>query len=63
MVFINHNVMNYIMTNNDQFIEYTHDTIQVLLKKSTLISEVGEKDRQLFFDNLRERIYDKKKLL
>ncbi|MCE3281956.1 MAG: hypothetical protein K0Q66_693 [Chitinophagaceae bacterium] len=63
MVFINHNVMNYIMTNNDQFIEYTHDTIQVLLKKSTLISEVGEKDRQLFFDSLRERIYDKKKLL
>ena len=63
MVFLNHNVINYMMTNNNEFINYTFETLMILLKKSMLISEISEKDRQLFFSNLRERIYERKKLV
>lgn len=59
MVFLNHNVINYIMTNNKEFINYTFDTLKILLRKSMLISEISERDRQLFFHNLRERIHEK----
>jgi len=62
MVFLNHNVINYIQTTDAAFIEYTFQTLNTLLKKSTLISEVGEQERENFFNSLRERIYDTKKL-
>lgn len=61
MVFLNHNVINYIMTNNKGFIDYTFETVQILLKKSRLISEISERDRQLFFDSLRDRIHANRK--
>jgi hypothetical protein len=63
MVFINHNVINYVMTNNNEFTDYSFETLDILLKKSTLISEISERDRQLFFNNLRERIHEKRKLI
>ncbi|CAN5381026.1 hypothetical protein BH20BAC1_BH20BAC1_18310 [soil metagenome] len=62
MVFLNHNVINYMMTNTQEFIHYTFETLQVLLRKSRLISEISERDRQLFFDTLRERIHERRKL-
>lgn len=62
MVFLNHNVINYIMTNNHEFINYTFETLKVLLRKSRLISEISERDRQLFFNTLRERIHERRKL-
>ncbi len=63
MVFLNHNVINYVMTDNEKFVEYTFETLKTVMQKSTLISGIGEKDRQIFFDSLRERIQQKKKLL
>jgi hypothetical protein len=63
MVFINHNVINIMMTNNQEFTDYTFETLKILLKKSTLISEISEKDRQLFFNNLRDRIHEKRRLV
>jgi plasmid maintenance system antidote protein VapI len=63
MVFLNHNVINYIMTNNKDFINYTFETLKILLKKSMLISEISEKERQLFFNNLRERIHENRKAI
>ena len=57
MVFLNHNVINYMMTNNKEFINYTFETLKVLLRKSMLINEISEKDRQLFFNTLQERIH------
>jgi hypothetical protein len=62
IVSLNHNVINYVITDDEKFVNYTFDTLQTILKKSTLISEVGEKERHLFFDGLRERIETKKKL-
>ncbi len=63
MVFLNHNVINYIYTNNPQFVSYTFEALKILLRKSMLISYIAEKDRQLFFHNLRERIHEKRKLV
>jgi len=62
-VFLNHSVINYVMTENKRFVDYVFETIHLLLKKSTLISEIGEKDRQLFFQNLHQKIAEKKKLV
>src|SRR5437868_10298683 len=63
IVSLNHNVINYAITTDERFVEYSWQTMNTLLKKSRLISEIGEKDRQLFFDSLRQRIYDKRKLV
>ena len=63
MVSLNHNVINYAITTDEKFVNYSWQTMNTLLKKSTLISETGEKDRQLFFDTLRQRIQDKRKLI
>ena len=52
-----------MMTKNAEFINYTFDTLKILLKKSTLVSETSEKDRQRFFHNLRERIHERRKLV
>jgi hypothetical protein len=61
MVFLNHSVINYIQTTDNAFIEYTFQTLHTLLKKSTLVSEVGEQERENFFDSLRERIHTTRK--
>jgi hypothetical protein len=62
LVSLNHNVINYTITTDKRFTDYTWQNMQVLLKKSTLISEIGERDRQLFFDTLRQKIDDKRVL-
>ena len=49
------------MTNNHEFINYTFETLKILLKKSMLISEISEKTIQLFFHTL--RAYMKKKII
>ncbi len=61
MVFLNHNVINYIMTNKQEFVNYTFEFLKILLKKSMLISEISERDRRLFFHTLRERIHERRK--
>jgi hypothetical protein len=58
-----HSVLNYIETADPKFVDYISEAFQIILKKSTLISEIGERNRQLFFDAMRQRIYDKKKLI
>ena len=63
LVFLNHSVINYIATENKKFVDYVFDTIHLLVKKSTLISEIGEKERQLFFRNMRQKIAEKKQLV
>ena len=62
LAFLNHSVINYTMTTNKKFVDYVFDTVHVIMKKSTLISDVGEKDRDIFFETIRQRIYDKRRL-
>ena len=63
MVFLVNNVINYLSTTSPVFVDYTFQTMDILLKKSTLVSEIGERDREAFFDKLREKIHERKKKL
>src|SRR6185503_6012151 len=49
ITYINHSVLNYLVTSDPGFCEYTYQNIRNLIKRSTLISEVGEKERKRFF--------------
>lgn len=61
MVFLINNVINYLLTTSSLFVDYSFQTMDILLKKSTLISQIGERDRELFFEKLREKIHERKK--
>ncbi len=56
VVYLNHSVLNIIMTKDPVFTEYIYQHFQNIMRKSTLMSQVGEKDRRRFFNNLRERV-------
>jgi|SRR6185503_8866390 len=61
ITFINHNGLNFMSTHDKSFCDYTYKNLQNIMKKSAHISVVGEKERSMFFNGLREKIYDKKK--
>ena len=54
--FLNHSVLNFISTNDIRFNTFMHGHMQNLIKRSTPLSKVGEKDRYRFFNNLRDKI-------
>jgi hypothetical protein len=56
VVYINHSVLNIIMTKDPVFTEYIYQHFQNIMRKSTLMSNVGEKERRKFFNGLREKI-------
>jgi hypothetical protein len=49
MCFINHNIINVISTQDKEFCNYSYNFIQNIIRKSTQISEVGERERVMFF--------------
>jgi hypothetical protein len=56
VAYVNHSVLNYMHTQDEAFCDYTFQHIQNIIRKSTLISEVGEKERKRFFNVAREKI-------
>jgi BetR domain len=56
VVYINHSVLNIIMTKDPVFTEYIYQHFQNIMRKSTLMSYVGEKERRRFFNGLHEKI-------
>jgi hypothetical protein len=61
--FLVHNVLNVLMTRDVAFCENMNRYILNLIKKSTLISSVSERERFRFFKNLRNRIENRKQNL
>jgi hypothetical protein len=59
-VFINYDVLNYMTTRDESFCNPMYNDLQSLMKKSTLISQSSEKQRNIFFNiqinKIRERI-------
>ena len=51
------------MTADKGFCDYTYQHIQNIIRKSTLISDVGEKERSRFFNTVREKINNRKAAL
>jgi hypothetical protein len=57
LCFINHNILNFISTYDEKFCNYSYNFIQNIIKKSTQISEVCERERVIFFNLTRQRIH------
>lgn len=63
MVFLNYDVMNYMTTRDVKFCEDVYSDLQGRMRRSTLISNSGEKQRNIFFNILLHKIEDRKKSL
>ena len=61
VAYINHSVLNIIWTRDPEFTEYTYQHIQNIIRKSTLVSDVAEKERNRFFNTMREKIENRRK--
>jgi plasmid maintenance system antidote protein VapI len=56
ITYINHNLISFMFTRNEDFNKYTFETFGNAIRKSTQISVVGEKARAKFFNRLRKKI-------
>jgi hypothetical protein len=63
MTAINYGVLNFITTMDESFTTYTKKSLENITQKSTLISEVNEKERLLFFNKLRAKVNNAKQLV
>lgn len=61
--FVPHTAINYLMTRDIAYSENFYQYVQNLVKRSTLISEVSEKERARFFRRMHERIDKRKEML
>lgn len=62
-VYLNYNVLNYMVTRDERFCSNTYQEIETLIRRSTMISDTGEKQRNIFFNILLARIQERKKHL
>lgn len=63
MGFMVHTTFNFMTTRDVTFTENMYNHMQTQMKRSTLISEVSEKERSRFFRIIRERIQKRKEAL
>lgn len=62
-VFLNHGVMNYMITRDERFCDFTKGSLENTMRKSSLISSVSEKERNRFFNVLQQKVEEGKKSL
>lgn len=62
-VFLNYDLLNYIKTRDENFCNYCHEDLLKLIKRSTIISETSEKQRNIFFGIMLNKINERKKNL
>jgi hypothetical protein len=55
-VYINYDVLNYISTTNEKFCNDTYEKMQNLIRHATILSNVSEKQRRMFFNGLLKKI-------
>jgi len=53
---ITYSVFNYLITQDERFSARAFETFNTLLSRSTLVSGSGEKDRNRFFNTLRDKV-------
>ena len=53
---VTYSVLHYLITEDQRFSTRAFETFQTLLSRSTLVSRSGEKDRNRFFNTLREKV-------
>ena len=62
-VFINYDVLNYMYTRDEAFCNPCYDDMNNMMKRSTLISQTSEKQRNIFFNIMHNKIKDRLKHL
>jgi len=60
---ITYNTMNILSTSQDAFCRETEDFLTNIINKSTLISTIGERERNKFFNRIEKRILDRRNSL
>lgn len=58
---ITYSVFSYLITKDERFAARSFDTFNTLLSRSTLVSQSGEKDRNRFFNVLRDKVNELRK--
>ncbi len=59
-IFLNYDTLNYISTRDEEFCNRSYDDLQRLIKRSTIISETSERQRNIFFGIMLNRIKERK---
>jgi hypothetical protein len=59
--FLNYDGLNYLFTKDESFSNPCYDDLQSLMKQSTLISQTSEKQRNIFFGIILNKIGDRMK--
>jgi hypothetical protein len=62
MAYINHSVINYMLTRDVQFCDHIYNSIQNTIQRSLQISSTGEKERVMFFNKMHENIDRRKRV-
>jgi hypothetical protein len=57
---ITYNTLNILTTTQESFCRETEDFLNNVINKSTLISTVGERERNKFFNQVEKRIVDRR---
>jgi transcriptional regulator with XRE-family HTH domain len=56
LVYMNHAAINFVFTSTAGFVDYNEEFMSNIIRRSSLISEVGERTRTRFFNLIHERI-------
>ena len=62
-LYLAYDTLNYMMTQDESFCNSAYEMIQGLLKKATILSNVSEKQRNIFFNILLKKIPGKEKTI
>ena len=57
MVYLEHNVINFLYTDDENFYNYTEERLNAIMAKSSLISRVSERTRNTYFNKLSASIH------
>ena len=61
--YLNYDVLNYLVTKDDSFCSSCYADLQNLMKRATLISQTGERQRNIFFGILLNKVTERIKSL
>ncbi|MGC4035615.1 MAG: helix-turn-helix domain-containing protein [Chitinophagaceae bacterium] len=62
-VYLNYNVLNYMITRDERFCANINNEMEMLIRRSTMISNSSERQRNSFFNILASKIEERKKHL
>lgn len=62
-VFLNYDGLNYLTTTDNTFCDQCYEDLQSLIRRSTIISETSEKQRNIFFGIMLNKIIDRIKAI